>query len=224
MEKESDEHRDLLTKGLAALGIVLQEEQSRAFDLYTRELLEWAGKINLTGHRDRETIEIYHYLDSLSLLQTGLLGGNLAVLDVGSGAGFPGIPLAVIDPSLSLVLLESSRKRSNFLRHLVRLLNLRGVQVVTDRAAAYAGAANRYFDRIVSRGVARMDRICGWTRSLLGDESLYIFQKGPGVSEEMGRAESGLLEMGLQCRKLIPLHVPFAKGNRYAVIIGKIKG
>ncbi|MDX1763522.1 MAG: RsmG family class I SAM-dependent methyltransferase, partial [bacterium] len=119
-----NEKRELLRSGLDALGIAIAEDQRRAFDRYTRELLEWAAKINLTGHRDRERIEIYHYLDSLSLLQTGLLGRNLAVLDVGSGAGFPGIPLRVMNRSLDLVLLESSRKRATFLRQVVRLLEL----------------------------------------------------------------------------------------------------
>jgi len=224
VEEELNENRDLLKSGLDVLAISIQENQLRAFDIYTRELLEWTGKINLTAHRDRKSIEIYHYLDSLSLLQTGLFAPNLAVLDVGSGAGFPGIPLGVMEPSLEMVLLESSRKRSNFLRHVARLLELQGVEVVTDRAAAYGAKANRHFDRILSRAVASMERVCRWTLPLLGEDGLYIFQKGPGVSQEMARVEPDLRQMGLGCRAVSPLAVPGARGDRYAIIIGKIKG
>lgn len=217
-----NEITSILKTGIEALGIRIEDKKIASFERYTVELCDWAEKTNLTGHREKQSIEIYHYLDSLSLFQSGLLKPGLSVLDVGSGAGFPGLPLKIIEPSLEMVLLEASRKRGAFLKHIVRSLGLTGVDVAVNRAETYAENANRNFDRILCRAVAPMEKVCSWTLPLLRDGGLYLFQKSRKVMEEINGTMSGLEGMGLRIRVVSRLSVPYADRERFVVIIEKI--
>ncbi len=212
-----------LISGAEALGLTLGIKQRKAFGLYTRELTEWSRKINLTGHRDRESIEIFHYLDSLSLFQTGLIHHDLTVLDLGSGAGFPGLPLKILEPSLRMVLLDASRKRGAFLSFLVRTLGLSGVEIEQVRAEDYAVKTNLRFDLILCRAVTSIEKACSWTAPLLKPDGVYLFQKSRGVGEELRRVASSLDQMGFRILKTQSLDVPFLKRSRYVVHVGRKK-
>ena len=242
------EQRRLLVSGVHGLGLKIGKKELSKLDLYTQTLLEWSNRINLTGHRDQERIEIFHYLDSLSLFETGEIhpglsafrGLNqlqylihlfetgeihpgLSVLDVGSGAGFPGLPLRIFEPALEMTLLESSGKKGFFLRYLVRILELPDVKIEIAQAKDFTRETEASFDRIVCRAVGSLFKVCSWTVSLLKPGGLFLFQKSRKVDTEIQENKNALQRLGLTVREAIPLSVPYLDRPRYAVIIEKIK-
>jgi len=215
------EKKGILLEGAEALGLTLGAGEQKLFEVYTRELMDWSQRINLTGHRNRENIEIFHFLDSLALFQTGRITPGLSVLDVGSGAGLPGLPLKIMEPTLELVLLDAAEKRSAFLRFMIRSLSIKGAQVVTMRAEEYGKMKEPRFDRILCRAVASIDKVCRWTAPLLRQDGIYLFQKSRSVKDELRRIEKGLLRLGLRVSEVLPLKVPFLPQTRNVVVIEK---
>ncbi len=210
-----------LVTGAERLGLPLGEPALRAFGIYTRELMEWSARFNLTGHRSRRAIEIYHYLDSLSLFQTGCLRPGQDLLDVGSGAGFPALPLKILEPSLRVTLLDASRKKGIFLRHLLRTLGMQDVVVVTARVEDYAHARAAAYDLVLSRAVANVEKLCGWSAPLLRKGGLFLLQKSRAAAEELSRIVPALGVAGLRVREVLPLKVPFLARPRSVIIIEK---
>jgi 16S rRNA (guanine527-N7)-methyltransferase len=128
MERESE---DLLIEGATAFRIHLNEKDVEAFDLYLRELLKWNQKINLTAIRSEKGIVVKHFLDSLSVYP--YLSKPSSLLDIGSGAGFPGIPLKMVEPFLEVTLIDSVRKKVDFQKHIIRTLGLKGIAAIHGR-------------------------------------------------------------------------------------------
>jgi len=217
------ENENILAAGAKRLGLKADKKKLALLENYTRELLQWTDRINITGHRDRESIEIFHYLDSLSLFETGLIDPGLSMLDVGSGAGFPGLPLKIFEPSLEMTLLESSEKKGVFLRYLIRILGLSGVNVEVMRAEDFADAKNAApsFQRILCRAVGSMVKVCSWTSPLLKPGGVYLFQKSRRVTKEIRDSRDAIERLGLEVKEVMPLAVPFLDRPRYVVIIGK---
>lgn len=213
----------ILLDGARQIGLRIGKKALATLDVYTRELMEGSRRINLTGHRDREKIEIFHYLDSLSLFQTGLIGPGASVLDVGSGAGFPGLPLKILEPSLALTLLECSERRGNFLRYLVRTLGLPDVRVEIARAEDFGRQRDASFQRILCRAVGSMAKVCSWTAPLLEAGGRYVFQKSRKVTQEIEDLRDPLSALGLEVLEVQSLLVPYLDRPRYAVIIGKTR-
>lgn len=169
----------LLTGGAQALGLRLGPDQLAAFRLYRDELSRWSARLNLTALRTAEEIVRAGFLDSLACLPL-LPPGMLRVVDVGSGAGFPALPLKLVRPELSVMLVEASRKKVTFLLHLVRSLGLTGIRVVRARAEAIArdpreGGA---YDLGLARAVAAPPAAGGLVRPLLRPGGLFLVQLG----------------------------------------------
>ena len=141
----------LLTEGAKAFGIRLGEKAEEAFDLYLRELLKWSRKINLTAIRTEKEIILKHFLDSLSVFP--YLPKTATLLDIGSGAGFPGIPLKIVEPSLEIILIDSVRKKVDFERHIIRNLGLKGIEAVHGRVQdkEILQRMRGQFDLVISR-------------------------------------------------------------------------
>jgi 16S rRNA (guanine527-N7)-methyltransferase len=129
------------------------------FDLYLKELLEWNKKFNLTAITDPEEIRIKHFEDSLTLLQAIQLKDQ-SVIDVGTGAGFPGIPLKIVCPEIKLTLLEATKKKVEFLKHIVSILNLQEVEIIWGRAEEIIKRKRESFDLALSRAVAKLNVLC----------------------------------------------------------------
>ncbi len=119
-----EKNKDLLIEGTKAFGIHLDERAIESFEIYLKELLKWNQKINLTAIRSEKGIVLKHFLDSLSICP--YLPKQASILDIGSGAGFPGIPLKMVRPSLKITLIDSVRKKIDFQKHLIRSLGLKG--------------------------------------------------------------------------------------------------
>ena len=184
----------LLDQGARRLGVCLAGEQLDGFRTYREELLRWGARMNLTALRSAEAIVREGFLDSLACAP--LIGPEVRrVVDLGSGAGFPGIPLALVRPAVRFTLLEASRKKTSFLRHIVRTLQLANAAVLMGRAEALAAEAGlgEAFDLALARAVAPPAEQASLVRPFLGPGGAFVLQAGegsrpPDAAEAIGAA------------------------------------
>ena len=172
---------DILIAGASALGIRLRPEQVDAFRAYRQEILRWSARMNLTGLRNPEDIVRAGFLDSLACLSL-IPSEARRALDVGSGAGFPALPLKLARTDLSFTLVEASRKKASFLCHMVRSLRLAGVRVVPERVEALAGDPREVgaYDLALARAVAPPHEQGRLVQAFLRPGGLFLVQLGPG--------------------------------------------
>lgn len=187
--------RETLQSGLSGLGLSLSEEQLDRFCLYGKLLLEKNQVMNLTAIREPEKVATLHFLDSLTLLRTADFREK-TVIDVGCGAGFPGVPLKLAEPSLRLTLLDSLQKRVTWLRE--ELLPALGTEAgcVAGRAEEYAAAHREAYDVAVSRAVARLNVLLELCLPLVRVGGCFLAMKGQGAEEELREAEHALRALG----------------------------
>ena len=195
------EQMGLLAVGARELGIALDDAQISRFQLYHREILSWNRRANLTRVTDPDEVQTRHFIDSLSVVRAlprGALGADTKLIDVGSGAGLPGVPLKIAFPALNLVLLEANGKKAEFLTHLARTLELDGVTVFGSRAeeAGHRDDLREAFDLVVSRAVAPMDVLAELTLPFCRVGGVAIAQKGADVGDELGRATDAIAILG----------------------------
>jgi len=179
-----------LSEGAAAIGIRLGQAELDRFATYHREILLWNRRINLVSERSAQEIVIRHFLDSLTPAPF-LDRPDGALIDLGSGGGFPGIPLRIVLPGLQLTLVEVSRKKSSFLSHVVRTLRLDGVQVIRERVEELTAAealADR-FDTLISRAAFKLPDLIRTAPFFLKPGGQLIAMKGPDPQEEMEETE-----------------------------------
>jgi 16S rRNA (guanine527-N7)-methyltransferase len=175
-----------LHKKARHLGIELSEQKLAQFDVYKNELLQWNAKTNLISENSSHEIITRHFLDSLTALQF-ITKPNTMIIDVGCGAGFPGIPLKIAQPSLELYLLEANRKKVSFLKHILRLLNLPTVHVLHDRVEniIQTDLWKEKFDIVISRATFKLSELLSLSDFLLSPKGKLIALKGPNVDEEI---------------------------------------
>jgi 16S rRNA (guanine527-N7)-methyltransferase len=206
--------------------LTLTEAQLNAFECYSRELIAWNQRVNLTGIVEPQEIVIKHFLDSLSICQVlPKTPVNLALIDVGSGAGFPGLPLKIVLPEIQLTLLESTAKKTTFLQYVVVTLNLSGVTVLTARAEEAGrrpGCRERY-DVAVARAVAPLPVLAEYTLPLVKPGGLVILQKGQHPADEIKAAANALGILGGKVSQIKPVAVPGLEAERHLVVIQKNK-
>ena len=175
-----------LINGAAQLGIELSEPQAGQLIRLLDELDDWNQRMNLTAIRERSAQITKHLLDSLSV-QPFLRGER--VLDVGTGAGFPGLPLAIVNPSLQFMLLDSTAKKLKFVEHAARLLELPNVQTVHTRAESYRPSER--FDIVISRAVGPVEQFVKWAGHLCVGGGRLLAMKGRAPLEELSNLPSG---------------------------------
>ncbi|MCU0640848.1 MAG: 16S rRNA (guanine(527)-N(7))-methyltransferase RsmG [Candidatus Margulisbacteria bacterium] len=169
----------------------------KLFDLYLNELLEWNQKFNLTAITDPAEIRVRHFQDSLSVLEALELKDQ-QVVDIGPGAGFPGIPLKIVRPGIKLTLVEATRKKVDFLNHLIKALELTDVAAVWGRAETvqkekrYAGR----FDVALARAVAKLPVLLEYSLPFLKPGGLFVAQKQAAVQAEIDAAQPVLKKLG----------------------------
>jgi 16S rRNA (guanine527-N7)-methyltransferase len=175
----------LLQQNARELGIDLNTLQLNQFDIYQKELLTWNSKTNLISEKSAHEIINRHFLDSLTALQ--FIGKQKArMIDIGCGAGFPGLPLKIAAPDLQLYLLESNRKKISFLKNIVRLLNLSDTIILHDRSENLMkdSERNNYFDIVISRAAFKLPELLPQGAYFLAPQGKLIALKGGDVAAE----------------------------------------
>ena len=220
--------------GAAQMGLSLNASQMAAFDLYTDELLDWNQQFNLTAITEREQVEIRHYLDSLALLPAlaaleaaslaTLLGRNVRAVDVGAGAGLPGLALRIVWPRLRLSLVEATAKKVHFMEHVATKLGLADVQFIHGRAEELAlrEPHRGVYDLVVARAVATLPTLVEYLLPLAKRGGRVVAYKGSAAHEEALAAEQAIRMLGGQLTRLIPVEVPGLAETRVLVVIDKI--
>lgn len=205
------------------LNVRLSGAQVDSFRLYEQELMTWNEKFNLTAIRDIEQIRNKHFLDSLTCVLAWGDNRPKSLIDVGTGAGFPGIPLKIIFPSLRLTLVESVGKKTKFCQHLVDILKLEHVEIIQDRAEVL-GQNLKYrekFDWAVARAVANLPVLVEYLLPLVRLGGGVIAQKGESGPAESQKATRAIQILGGTFRQLLPVTIPGVVEERYLVIIDK---
>lgn len=202
--------------------IQLSPRQLEQFAVFEALLLEWNRKINLTAIRDVQGIRARHFLDSLSL--AAMVGpDNPACIDVGTGAGFPGLPLKIICPQMRLTLVDSVGKKTAFCRLVVDELKLTGVEVITGRSEDLARlpAHRERYDIAFARAVAIMPVLAEYLLPLVRVGGRMIAQKGVSAHEETHHAEQAFKLLGAELEKILPVVLPGVSDERYLVVVRK---
>ena len=210
------------------LHVDLAPAQLAAFQVYADELRAWNEKFNLTAIKDLEGIQVKHFLDSLSVVKALRLAGGetagLRLIDVGTGAGFPGLPLKIMCPQMQVTLLEATGKKVKFCEHLVDKLKLGGVKVVQARAeeAGQDPAHREQYDWAVARAVAEMPTLAEYLLPLVRRGGRALAQKGEDAPAETHAAAGAIKRLGGELELLIPVELPGIVETRHLVVIKKI--
>jgi 16S rRNA (guanine527-N7)-methyltransferase len=217
-----------LVAGVSKLGIALTAAQLAAFDLYRRELQAWNQRVNLTAIDDDQGIQIRHFLDSLSCLlalrEGYKVGRELLLIDVGAGAGFPGLPLKIVCPSLQLTLLEATGKKVRFLEHLCQQLKLGDVLVRHGRAEELGQDPEHRerYDWALARAVAEMPILAEYLLPLVRVGGRCLAQKGENAPAEVRGAERAFSLLGGRLDRLLPVELHGLAETRYLVLMDKV--
>jgi 16S rRNA (guanine527-N7)-methyltransferase len=217
MEKLTQEFFDLTGKQLTT-------QQVDALEIYAQELSEWNRIHNLTAIRDLEQIRVKHFLDSLSAC-LAMQGTTVErVIDVGTGAGFPGLPLKILYPQMHLTLVESIGKKTAFCEHLVEKLDLEGVDVIQMRAEGIGKIPvhREQYDWAMARAVAVMPVLLEYLLPLVRVGGQVLAMKGESGPAETQTAENAARLLGGHLRQLIPLTLPGVAEERYLVVVDKV--
>ena len=210
-----------LGKNARPLGIELNDTQLAQFNIYKNELLQWNAKTNLISENSSQEIITRHFLDSLTAMQF-IKKPNARIIDVGCGAGFPGLPLKIALPSLKLYFLETNRKKVSFLKHVIRLLNLSDAVVLHDRVENIikTGTWKEQFDILISRASFKLSELLLQGEFFLAPEGNLIALKGPKVDEEFAQCLSTIKQYKISQFIQYDISVPFLAARR-KIIIGK---
>ena len=211
--------KDLLAAGARELGLQLSSAQLASLDRFAEELKKWNRKINLTAITDDAGIAVKHLVDSLSLLKVVQGGGRL--LDIGSGGGFPGIPVKVALPELEIVSVDAVVKKISFQKQAVRLLNLADFTPLHVRAETLAEDYAGSFDWVVSRAFSDIPSFVAMALPVLKESGRIVAMKGKNAAEEVAAAEGDLTGMGLKVESVREFTLPGSGDARSLVVIAK---
>jgi 16S rRNA (guanine527-N7)-methyltransferase len=204
-------------------GISLSPRQIAQLSAYERELLEWNEKFNLTAIRDVQGIRVKHFLDSLSCSLAWKDQPPRRLIDIGTGAGFPGIVLKIIYPAMKLTLVESVGKKANFCAHIIQTLEMDNVEIVTGRAedVGQNPAHREKYDWAVARAVAVLPVLAEYLLPLVRVNGGVLAQKGESALMEINTAERAFKLLGGRMRQLLKVELPGVADERYLVVIDK---
>lgn len=195
---------DKLKSGALKLGLELSEKELRQFQVYYEGLVEWNRRFNLTAVTDYDEVQVRHFLDSLSIVPALSRTADYYVIDIGTGAGLPGIPLKIVLPQARLVLLDATAKKATFLNHIKDKLGLDGVEVVVGRAeeVAHQPEYREKFDLVLSRAVARLAVLAELTLPFAIPGGVAIAQKKGDITPEVNEAGRAISMLGGRLREV----------------------
>lgn len=220
MDRHSKELENLLLSGTKELDIEVDNEQINKFFKYLYELKEWNKKFNLTAITDEKEIITKHFIDSLLLLKAFKFRKE-SVLDIGTGAGFPGIPLKIVIPDIKLTLLESSKKKTEFLAHLKNVLNISDTDIITARAEDAGRERRGFFDACVSRAVAPLNVLLEYALPLLKISGKFLALKEENVADEVQNSENAVSLLGGELKDILKVMLPGTNITRSIIITEK---
>ena len=204
--------------------IRLTEQQIKSLIQFEKELLEWNQKFNLTAIRDVESIRTKHFLDSFSCALAWKTSPPDRLIDVGTGAGFPGLPLKILYPNLKLTLVESVGKKAKFCQHIVATLDLKNVDVIQARAEE-VGQDSKHrekYDWAVARAVANLSALSEYLLPFVKVGGNMLAQKGESGPAEAQSAEKAMQLLGGELKQLIRVNLPAVVDERYLVVVEKV--
>lgn len=206
------------------LGIRLHRKQICALEKFENELLDWNSKFNLTALQNKQQIRVKHFLDSFTCYLVIRESRNLRIVDVGTGAGFPGLPLKIINPSIQLTLIESVGKKVQFCKHIVDVLGLEEVKIIHERVEVIGQSSEhrQQYDWAVARAVASLSTLVEYMLPLLKIGGSMVAMKGIDALAEAHTSEHAAGILGGHLRKLIPVTLPTVVEERYLVVMDKI--
>ncbi|NLJ61105.1 MAG: 16S rRNA (guanine(527)-N(7))-methyltransferase RsmG [Firmicutes bacterium] len=214
---------EALIAGGQALGIEIRRDMLDLFKVHYEVLMEFGRQTNLTAIEGKEEVAVKHFLDSLTCSKAIEIEDDWDVVDIGTGAGFPGVPLKAERPSLALTLVEASLKRVRFLEHLVSKLGLSDVEVVWGRAEDVGGMMHHRenYDLAVARGVAELSVLAELCLPFVRLGGAFVALKGPGVEGEVSKAMKAMETMGGCVENIVRMSLPWDHGERSIVVIRK---
>jgi 16S rRNA (guanine527-N7)-methyltransferase len=213
-----------LSDEASALGWPLTPEQEAQFDLYARELAIWNEHVNLTAITDLDGVRVRHFLDSLTVLKAVPMPPGTRVIDVGTGAGFPGLPLRMVCPDIHLTLLEATGKKVAFLQHLIEEFKLSDVSTLNARAedAGHDEHQRAAYDVVLARAVARLPSLLEYLLPFAKVGGLCVAMKGRTAQAEADDAAHALTVLGGRIKGIETFHLPGVEEPHHLVLIEKV--
>lgn len=210
--------------GAAVWGIDLQEKQLQRFSIYLDFLLQYNEKVNLTALTEEEEVMEKHFLDSLSVMQVAPLRPGMSLIDIGTGAGFPGVPLLIMEPNIQLTLLDSLKKRLNFLEELLSKLDLTA-HLVHHRAedGAHNALYRERFDLAIARAVAPLPVLLEYCLPYVRSGGRFLAMKGPSLTEELAVSQNALHLLGGKAERDCCFQLPFSEQERRLLLVKKLR-
>lgn len=205
------------------LNIIIDATASLKFEAYFKKLVEVNEVMNLTSIIDHDGVYNKHFLDSLSIAKAIDLDKEQTLLDVGSGAGFPSIPLAIVSNKISVTIIDALNKRISFLNDLAKELELDNVKALHIRAEEYAKEKRNSFDIVTARAVARLNILSELCLPLVKVGGYFIAMKSQDYKDELKEALNGIQILGGSVEATIPFELPDDQGFRTLIIIKKVK-
>lgn len=219
------EFYDLLKSACDDIGVEFDEKKYNQFIKYKELIQEWNQKVNLTAITEDEEIIKKHFIDSIKLLKFNKIDGNSKIIDIGTGGGFPGIPLKIVMPNIKITLLDSLRKRVSFLELVTKELGLTDVEPIHGRAEDFA-QQEKYrekYDFAVSRAVANMTVLSELCIPFVKVNGYFLPLKGPAIDDEMRDASNAIAILGCKVEKIIDVVVEDSDLKHNLVIVKKFK-
>jgi 16S rRNA (guanine527-N7)-methyltransferase len=214
--------KNMLIEGASGFGVSLDESKINGFSLYKDMILEWNQKINLTAIEDERQIIVKHFIDSVSIMP--FVKEVSTLVDVGTGAGFPGIPLKIAKPGLSILLMDSLGKRVGFLNEVISNLNLKGIRALHSRAedAGRNHELRESFDAATARAVAALPVLLEYCLPLVKVGGVFIAMKGSDLSEAE-QADKALDILGGKIEEVKEFILPFSDIKRNIIVVRKFR-
>lgn len=218
------ENRELLINGLKELGIDASAEKLEKLIAFKEIMLDWNEKVNLTAITDEREVFVKHFLDSATCISTGYIQDGMKVIDVGTGAGFPGVPVKILKESISMTLLDSLNKRVIYLNDVVKKLELKGAPTVHARAeeGGSSKAHRESYDVVLSRAVASMNVLCEYCMPFTKVGGYFLCQKGPDIRDELEEAGMAIRTLGGAVKEIKEYQLPYSDIKHNIIVIEKV--